>query len=98
MELHPQGIDRLFPALYLLYLIEEQVELFLVAADFLTYIVMQGVIFAQVLVAQILKVQEDGIRTAYLITNLFQQDAFAAAPDAGQHFDNVFADEGPDFR
>ena len=56
MKLHPQGIDRLLPALYLLNLIEEQVELFLAVSDFLTYIVMKGVILAQVLVSQILKV------------------------------------------
>ena len=56
MELHPQGVDRLLPALHLLNLIEEQVELFLAVSDFLTYIVMKGVIFAQALVSQILKV------------------------------------------
>lgn len=98
MELHPQGVDRLLSALHLLNLIEEQVKRFLAVADFLTYIVVQSVIFAQVLVAQILKVQKDGIRTAYLVTNLLQQDAFAAAPDAGQYLNDVLTNEGLDFR
>ena len=35
--------DCLLPALHLLNLIEEQVELFLAVSDFLTYIVMKGV-------------------------------------------------------
>jgi hypothetical protein len=56
MKLHPQGVDCLLPALHLLNLIEEQVEIFLAVSNFLTYIVMKGVIFAQVLVSQILKV------------------------------------------
>ena len=89
MKFYPQGVDCLLPALHLLNLIEEQVELFLAISDFLTYIVMKGVIFAQVLVSQILKVQKDGIRAAYLITNLLQQNAFATAPDAGQYLDDV---------
>ena len=75
-------------------LIEEQVEIFLTVSDFLTYIVMKGVIFAQVLVSQILKVQKDGIRAAYLITNLLQQNAFATAPDAGQYLDDVLPIKG----
>ena len=94
MELHPQGVDCLFPALYLLDLIEEQVELFLAVADLLTYIVVQGMVLAEMLITQVFKIQKDGIRTAYLVTNLLQQDAFPATPDAGQYLDDVLADEG----
>ena len=46
------------------------------------------------LVSQILKVQKDGIRAAYLITNLLQQNAFATAPDAGQYLDDVLPIKG----
>ena len=59
MEFHPQGIDRLLPALHLLYLIEKQVKLLLTAADFFRYIIVQGIVLAQVLIAQILEVEVD---------------------------------------
>lgn len=93
MGLHPQGVDRLFPALYLLELIEEQVELFLAVPDLLTYIVEQGMVRAEVLITQVFKIQKDDVRTVDLVTNLFQQDAFAATADAGQHLDDALADE-----
>ena len=59
MEFHPQGIDCLLPALHLLYLIEKQVILLLTAADFFRYIIVQGIVLAQVLIAQILEVEVD---------------------------------------
>jgi len=34
----------------------------------------QSVVIAQMLVAQILKIQEDGVRTVDLVTDLFQQN------------------------
>ena len=97
MEFHSQGVDRLLPALDLLYFIEKQVKLLLAVANFLAYIVVEGVVLAKVLVAQVLKVQEYGVGAVYFVTDLLQQNAFAAAPDASQYLDNVLADEGTDF-
>ena len=71
--------------------------MFLAVADFLAYIVVQSVVIAQMLVAQILKIQEDGVRTVDLVTDLFQQNTFAAAPDTSQDLDDVLANERTNF-
>ena len=97
MEFHPQGVDRILPTLHFLYLVKEQVELLFVVANFLAYIVVESVVLAKSLVAQVLKVQDDRVGAAYLVTNLFQQNAFTAAPDTSQYLDDVLADEGTDF-
>ena len=97
MEFHPQGVDRLLPTRYFLYFVKKQIELLFAVANFLTYIIVESVVLAKVLVAQVLKVQEYGVGAVDLVTDLLQQDAFTAAPDASQYLDDVLADEGADF-